>query len=79
MVTPTMPQFDEENLRQINEELTRISDRLTRMEERLLILADRLADGAHAASVSQATTGAPSDGQFQDTLTRLLLGNGEGA
>lgn len=74
-----MPQFDEDTLRHISDELTQISDRLSRMEERLLLLADRLAETAQPSSISQATTGAPSDGQFQDTLTRLLLGNGEGA
>lgn len=72
-----MPEFDNETLRRISDELTQIADRLSRMEDRLVLLAQRLAENAQEQSVSSPATGAPSDGQFHHTLTRLLRGSGE--
>lgn len=74
-----MPQIDEEMLRQISDELTQISARLTQIESRLADFAGVPAQGAPSApSLPPGTSGAPSDSQFQSTLARLLLGNGEG-
>ena len=73
-----MPQIEDETIRHIRDELTHIGERLSRIEENLLLLAGRLAENLHAGSAAPPAAGAPSEGQFQDTLTRLLLGQEEG-